>query len=183
MKGEFPKTMIHPAHAHAVIGPRQVDNRGRVSYGQSIPERYPNMLVHDPDQEEEARSRGYLAAGEAPPAPIDFEEYPLMMGHPHHKDAIPDEIIPQRMADNTIQTTVVPGRPEEYPDVIASDQAQEDAFAFRGYQRMGRSDPAAVEADAASPYVPGRVKSDYPKWVDGKLVQDPAKPASGPAQY
>ena len=141
------------------------------------------MLVENPDQEEEARARGYLAAGEAPAPPVDFEEYPLMMAHPDHRDAIPDEIIPQRMPDNSIQTTVVPGSTEQFPHVAARDEEHEAELAAKGYQRMGRSDPAAVETAAASPYVPGRTKSDYPKWVDGVLIQDPAKPASGPAQY
>lgn len=38
MKSDFPKTMRHPAHSHAVIGPKVVDWRGRVSYGQSVPQ-------------------------------------------------------------------------------------------------------------------------------------------------
>ena len=139
MKSEFPKTMIHPSHAHAIIGPRQVDSRGRVSYGQSIPERWPNMLVENPDQEEEARSRGYLAAGEAPAAPVDFEEYPLMMAHPDHRDAIPDEIVPQRMPDDSIRATIMPGRQEQFPHVQARDAEHEAELAAQGYKRDRKS--------------------------------------------
>ncbi len=166
MQSDFPKTMRHPAHSHAVIGPKVVDWRGRVSYGQSVPERYPNMLVHDIEQEDEARSRGYLPAGEAPAQPVGFSEYPLMMAHPEHIDSVPDEIVPQRMPDGSIVTTFVPGLPEKFPHIQAKDVDDEAAWAAKGYLRMGRSDVDASEASKASPYVPGATVSEYPKWVN-----------------
>lgn len=182
MTKEYPKCMVHPAHAPAVIGERQIDRLGRVSYGQSIPERFPKMWVEAPEQEEEARSRGYLALGEAPPLPVGFSEYPLMMAHPDHQDMIPDEIKAERQADGAIRTWTVPGVPEVHPHITVQNAGVEADWAARGYKRMGVSDPAA-SSSARAGYVPGTAAAEYPKWVDGQLVQDPRGPTPGPMQY
>lgn len=51
----------------------------------------------------------------------------------------------------------------------------------RGYVRMGKSDAEAMKSAKSSPYQPGK-KTEWPKWIDGKLVEDPDAPVS-PNEY
>lgn len=60
-------------------------------------------------------------------------------------------------------------------EVMAKDAHEEAELLNDGYQRKGKSDPEAVERSLANPYDPEFEADEWPKMVDGKLVQDPNK--------
>lgn len=87
----YPMVMSHPNHVPATT--RRLDNgtpgmRGEMWGGdvQGTPEKFPQVTVHNEDQEEYHRSQGYVSAGDATefnvarnnlnPAGYDFQEYP-----------------------------------------------------------------------------------------------------------
>lgn len=79
---------------------------------------------------------------------------------------------------------VTPPTYHEYPvwlknadgaEVMAKDAHEEAEFLNGGYERKGKSDPEAVERSIANPYDPDFEADEWPKMVDGKLMQDPNK--------
>lgn len=175
---EYPKTMVHP-HAQKgtvteIKGTDPVSGRPFTDR-QGTPDRLPPVHVNTAEQEAEARTRGYHAYGETPPAMThDPAEYPLMMCHPDHVDAVPDEKYPHKdETTGAVTIMVLKGKPEVLPHATVADAADEARMAAKGYRRMGTFDPVALEASIASPYVPGRVSQEWPKMVDGVMVQDP----------
>lgn len=79
---DYPKTMKHPHHQPAKLGK---------AYGQGTPEKFPEVVVHDSDQEEQHKAMGYVPNGEAsaagfaasqnaPGEDYEFHEYPKMIG-------------------------------------------------------------------------------------------------------
>jgi hypothetical protein len=114
-----------------------------------------------------------------------YNEYPLMMCHPDHVDAVPDEKVPHRDSETGPVTIVtVKGAPEVLPHVTVHNAAEEAKAHAKGYRRPGTADAEAVAASIANPHVPGRVAQEYPKYVptgehdaDGKpimkVIQDP----------
>lgn len=190
----YPKTMTHP---HARKGSyKPVPGSGRavrqddgtpgeklMAY-QGTPDRLPPLFVENAEQEERARAKGYLDFGEAPPPVAGYSEYPLMLVHPKHVDAVPEERRPYRTTEGgPLEWNIIPGKPEQFPNVTVNDADQEEAWKAKGYERPGRADPQAVADARASPYVPGRTTSEWPKMVNGVLVEDPDAPPSGPEEY
>ena len=168
----FPKPMIHPDFVPAEI----VDSGGRG--GQQIavgaPARFPPVTVETPDQEEEYRAKGYVCRGEARPQSVaGFHEYPVMLAHPDHVDAIPEQQVPRKAENGGIVYDRIPGAEEKYPPRAAANPQEEAKLIKLGYARPGLSDPRAMETAKAAPYVPGRTVEEYPRWENGHLIEDP----------
>lgn len=110
------------------------------------------------------------------------QEYPLVMRHPAEKGAeitpiiTPDPTRPGAFLTNYRST------PGQLPPVTVHTADQEAQYEAKGYKRSGNSDANAFQASFAAPYRPGAELSEWPKMVDGKLVQDPSL-ARGPVEY
>ena len=172
----YPKTMHHPhfrkGTATLVEGQDPVSGRKYRDY-QGTPDRLPPLFVENSDQEDHARARGYLDPGEAAPAAALGGEYPLVLVHPDHADAIPDDKMPQKIGDGPVTFVTIPGKPERYPHVTVQDAAQEAAWQAKGYDRPGVCDPTAVEAARANPRGVTGTGAEWPKMVNGVLMEDP----------
>lgn len=172
-KEEFPKTLHHPHFRKGKItelkGKDAVSGKAFTDY-QGEPDLFPDVVVNNPDQEAFYRAKGYLPHGEVPPAPIAYCEYPVMLSHPDHVDAVPDDFDIKKGPSGEVISTRIPGSPEKFPPVMAKDSADEDKWVKAGYKRIGNIDAAASERAKASPYDPDYKVSEYPKIVDGKIV-------------
>lgn len=181
----YPLNMTHPqgkkSEIREVAG--QDANSGRKftdTFG--TPDRFPPIVVNNQDQEEEYRAKGYLASGESPIHVDGYHDFPKWLVHPEFVEEVP---LVNALFDpeGRLVRAAIPGTPAKYPSLLVTDLAgQKTAFA-RGYIEQVAPDPRAMEALVASPYVPGRVTSEYPKMVDGVLVQDPAIDQSGFQEY
>lgn len=182
---KFHKHMVHPAHAKGTVtevrGTDPTSGRSYVDY-QGTPDRFPDVDVYSPDEEEQYRAKGYHAFGETPPGAAGHQEYPLMLTHVKCEAATPTFAAKLNSAGQVIEPEI-PGRPAKFPPLTVNSEDEEKAAIAKGYARPGKSDPAAVQASISSPYDPGRVTSEYPKMVNGKLVQDPAYDPSGRQEY
>lgn len=179
----FPKQMHHPQYVPGQV----ISNDGRGAVGvdgvgmrivSGSPARFPPVMVDDPDMEELVRSRGYLAIGEAPRV-TDYHEYPLMLQHPDHVDAVP-ATTGGEMRDGVLVTYPVAPIPEKYPNKVVNSPKEEQEWIEKGWQRPGKADDLAFERQKSAPGMPG---SEWPKWVNGVLMQDPDTKAPGPEQY
>lgn len=169
----FPKLMRHPHHRPGAAGRKTAHPSGRemlATYESGRADLFPPVQVHDPDQEAQHRALGYIGADETPKVE-GFSEYPKWVHHPDHAAEIRDQA-------GTITTA------ELFPPRLVRGEEEELAAMDEGYGESGRSDPAAYQRQAAMPYDPNRpAASEYPKMVDGVLVQDPNKPASDFQEY
>lgn len=176
MKSEFPKMMIHPAFVKGTS--RKIEgndpNSGRkfVDY-QGTPDRYPPVEVRDHNEEAYYRAKGYYIEGEPPMKATDYAEFPKMMEHPKFEEAILAQ--PEIKAPNgTVLQQQRENKPAKFPPITVNTKAEEEAWGKKGYKVKGISDPEAVQRAAAVPHDPNRLPpSEYPKMVDGVLVQDP----------
>ena len=181
----FPKQMMHPQFQPGMVQavPRgtYTDVHGvthQMSDMVGTSTRFPPMLAETPDQEAEARSRGYLAAGEAPKV-TDYSEYPMMLRHPEHRDGV--QATTEMHQVNGVWTPFpVPAIPELYPDKLVRNPEEEREWTEKGWARPGKADDRAFERARSAPGMPG---TEWPKWVDGVLMQDPDTPAPGPQKY
>jgi hypothetical protein len=119
---------------------------------------------------------------------MDYQEFPLVLNHPAHRPA-------RRIADATRGSgngleegshgfgTPEQWEPERFPQVTVTTPDQEQEYLAKGYVRAGQANAAAFSTAHASPYVAGRTTSEYPKMVNGVLVQDPNAPARGPIEF
>lgn len=60
------------------------------------------------------------------------------------------------------------------PDKLVGDEDEMTAAQALGYAPAGTPNRVAFEREHASPFVAGRVTSEYPKMVDGQVVDDPS---------
>src|SRR3984957_18868557 len=110
------------------------------------------------------------------------QEYPLVMVHPAMQAPVitpvitPDPTRPGSFLTNYRST------PGQLAPVTVNNADQEAQYEAKGYKRGGISDANAFQASFAAPYRPGADGSEWPKMVDGKLVQDPSL-AKGPQEY
>ncbi len=182
---EYPKQMVHPAYVKgtttAVHGEDSVSGRKFIDY-QGTPDRYPPVAVSNPDEEAQYRAKGYKAYGEPDMNAIGFIEYPKMMVHPQHEPAV-EAIVETRNGAGQLLSAAIPGRAAKFPPMTVNNPREEESATARGYETPGKSDPEAMAASKASPYQPGRVTNEYPKMVDGKLVQDPAIDLNAAKEY
>lgn len=118
---------------------------------------------------------------------MSHQEYPKVLRHPARqrarKTAEATPAIPPQEGRPMIPAQPEQWEPERYPDITVISVDDEQYYVAKGYQSPGMSDPAAFSTAKASPYVPGREVSEWPKMVGGKLMQDPNKPAGGPVEY
>ncbi len=113
------------------------------------------------------------------PRAAQFNEYPKMVHHPNHVDAVAASQ-GARLEDGKLVTFAIPGTAEKFPAVSVRDAAEEKAWAAKGYHAAARSDPVAFDRAIAAPGKPGE---EWPKWVDGVLTQDPEAPADLSREY
>lgn len=59
-------------------------------------------------------------------------------------------------------------------DMLASSPTDEQALTEMGFAAPGIPDPEAAQTSASSPHVPGRTVVEFPKMVDGRVV-DPGR--------
>lgn len=183
----YPKTLHHPGFVPAVCNQRTMTRKlleqgiAETDSMSAKPARFPPVTVNNEDQEQLYRAQGYRAAGERDEQ-VPHSEYPLFMKHPDHVAAVayqPANVRP----DGVVLIAEVKAVTGRFPDKLVSSPEEEEYFAAAGYLRPGRSDPDAVQASIASPYVPGRVVEPYPRMEGGLLVKDPALSTGGVQRY
>lgn len=180
-----PRTMHHPQFRKGKIteikGLDKDSGRPFTDY-QGEADTFPDVTVKDATTEAYYRSRGYLMPGEVPPPPAEYSEYPVMMIHPDHVDAVLDSFTIEKAENGEIIRHRIPGTPEKFPHRVAHSAAEEKKYAADGYARPGQSDPDAMRSAKASPYKGKRKVQEYPKMVDGKVVATD-RPVEDPNEY
>lgn len=171
----FPQMMVHPQHQSAVV--RDFNSSDGLP---GAPERFPPVEVHSADQEEALRAKGYLRYGEQMPKVAEFSEFPKMMHHPDHVDAIPPTMGVRVENGNRIEFQI-PGIPAKFPPAIVRDALEQAGWEARGYIAPGV--PGAEAAFERATLAPGKPGDEWPKWVDGVLTQDPDAPPDITGQY
>lgn len=185
---EYPKRMIHPAGVRgtttAIPGSEVYGPNGNVRYVdyQGTPDRFPPVDVVDANEEEQYRAKGYRPYGEEAVQVLAYLEYPKMLVHDEREPATP-AFAPVLNGAGQVVTPAVPGSPAKFPDLTVHNETEEFAAVAKGYRLPGTPDPDAVQAAISSPHDPHRVKSEYPKLVNGKLVHDPDVNRSGVQEY
>lgn len=181
-----PKTLHHPHFRKGKIqeikGQDPVSGRAFTDY-QGESDQFPPITVKDQHGEAYYRSRGYLAHDEAPAPPAEYAEYPVMLAHPDHVEAIADDFTIEKASNGEVTRHRIPGSPEKFPPMVANSQEDEAALGKKGYHRAGKDDPDAIRTAKAVPYKPGQKAEEYPKMVAGEIVEDPATQIGGPQQY
>lgn len=118
---------------------------------------------------------------------MEHQEYPKVLNHPAYqharKIAEATPAIPPSEGQPFIPAQPERWEPERWPQVTVMSADDEEYYLAKGYMAAGKSDPAAFSTAHASPYVAGRRVSEYPKMVDGVLVQDPNAPTTGFQKY
>lgn len=168
----YPQIMVHPQHRPAKI------HTGDARQQQpNSPERFPSVEVYTPDQEERERARGYVRFGEQMTNIPVFNEFPKIMRHPGHVDAVkPTQ--GARMENGAMITYPIPGTQEVLPDVTVANAGEQEFWERKGYRTSNSGDRQAFELAIAAPGEPG---TEYPKWVEDEngnrvLMQDPDLP-------
>jgi hypothetical protein len=184
----FPKAMVHPAHSKGIQGRPATMNKETGQFNadaiQGTPCRFPPIQAATKEEEDFYRAKGYLVDGEKAAAVVGYTEYPKMLVHPEHVDAVPDQLHAHKeTSDGPTVMTVVKGVPEKFPHAIVNSREEETAWNIKGYEMPRLPDPQAVERSRANPYDPDRKISDYPKMVNGVLIQDPKINTSGIQEF
>lgn len=187
-KFAIPIEMHHPAHDPGRPAKIATMNDGSgfspgVVIQNGTPCRYQPMSAASDEEEESLRAKGYMRKGEARKPVEGYHAFPKMLVHPDHVPAVPDEIFAERQDGGGMKTHVIKGKPEKMGPVTVNDAIEEAAWADKGYAEPVRSDPDAFQRSRAMPYDPSRVMTDYPKMVNGVLINDPALDSSGMQQY
>lgn len=173
MNEEFPKALHHPQFRKGAMkeikGIDSVSGKPFTDY-QGEPDMFPPVTVNNEQQEAFHRAKGYLMHGEVPPAPVDYAEYPLMLSHPDHVDAVPDDFDIKKSPSGEVISTRIPGHPEKFPAIMVKSPEDEQKWLEKGYARIGKTDALASERSKASPYDPNFSPEEYPKVVNGKIV-------------
>lgn len=139
----FPKKMVHPLHRKGTttaVPGVDAQSGRKFTDYQGTPDRFPPVSVEHPAQEAQHRMQGYILEGEVPPVGIEYNRYPMWM------------------------------KKDKADDVLVNSKDEEEASIKKGYAAPGTPDPQAAEAAIASPYVPGRNVVEFPKMVDGVVV-------------
>src|ERR1700721_1708649 len=114
-----PKTMHHPQYRKSV--PQAIESVD-ASSGRPFkdyvgtPELFPPVTVETADQEALYRSKGYFMPSESPPPPPEWSEYPVMLVHPDHVDAVPDETVTSGLG---LRTPTQFGQPTQHLSIRA----------------------------------------------------------------
>src|ERR1700722_16226212 len=145
MPANYPVSMLHPQFSPAVM----VDADAFES-AVGKPARYPPVQVHNAQQEEEQRARGYLRPGEAAELGDGYHEFPKIMRHPDYEPATKD-ITDAQMVDGRLQTYVIKGSPGKHPDKTVNSPKEEAHWREQGYISAGDEDPIAYGRALAAP--------------------------------
>ena len=166
----YPREMVHPGY--------RVDPNSQEAYRASQTRLAP-VTVFAPWQEDEYRAQGYRLKGENIVVPAAALEYPKTMTHPEHVEGVPatTQIV---AIDGKIEAIPIPGTPEKYPHVVVESGAEEKEWRGKGYLPAGEWNPEAYDHATVAPGVPG---GEWPKMVDGQLVQDPDAPPPPSNEY
>lgn len=97
----------------------------------------------------------------------DYQTYPLTMVHPGYT--------PPKMVKDGIDTRTV--SPERLAPVTVVNEDDQAYYEAQGYKPAGKIDPSAWVRAQANPPPPDYEPAEYPKWVNGRLVQDAAQEA------
>ena len=162
----YPVTLIHPQHQPAKPG---------VGTVAGVPEKFPEITVNSAAQEAQYRAKGYLRFREAPPAAVDYHEFPKTLRHPKYVPEQPSRIEARVEDGKIIGTYTVPMTPAIMPDLIVLNPEQEKQARDNGYKPAGEYNRKAIEAFVnKTPLVEDEVydPQEYPKWVEvnGKKV-------------
>lgn len=152
---EYPKVMTHPNAVKAKItAVESTDAAGRtVRDYMGTADRFPPVTVTNADQEERHRAQGYVTQKDQVKQQ-QYEDYPVWLKHPKTEETM-----------------------------LATSAQHEAELGEQGFQRQGVGDPEAVRRAYAVPHIPNRTTEEYPKMVNGVLVQDPEKDHTGFAEY
>jgi len=114
---------------------------------------------------------------------MEYERYPLVLRHPAYKPArkIADAVAAHPPESYFAQPEQ--WEAEKYPQVTVMTPDQEEYYTSKGYAPAGMPNAAAFQTAFASPHVAGRTTSEWPKMVNGVMMQDPNAPVPGPAEY
>ena len=107
---------------------------------------------------------------------MDYQEYPKTLNHPDFKPA-------RRIAEAVRGRNLSESEPEQweaarFPAVVVNTADDEEYYTAKGYKAAGNPDPQAFSKANASPYVAGSKHNEWPKMINGVLVQDPSLPTS-----
>jgi hypothetical protein len=160
----YPVTLVHPQHRAAELG---------LSPGQGKPERFAPVSVNSRTDEEFFRAKGYIRNGEPANVAIDHREFPKILRHPEHHDAV-QAATGAEIRDGALVTFAIPAIAEVMPDVIVNNSDEEAQWTERGYGRPGQFDPKALDSALESPKPEAYVPSEWPRWMNGKLESDPS---------
>ncbi len=157
------KTLRHPAYRKGVS--KKLPNGD----WQGEPDIFPPVTVNSPEQEAFHRAKGYLGPNERPASAVAYAEYPVMLYHPDFVEAVPTTIDIQIIDGKQHQVSVA-GKPAVLPPQTAASESEELALNERGYRRVSKSDPDAVQRAKSVPFDPDFSPEEYPKMVDGVIV-------------
>jgi len=119
-----------------------------------------------------------------------YQRYPMVMKHPGERPAVISQWVWDTAPPGGVPTTGrhVPehGEPARFQPVTVHNADDEEYHAAQGYRAPG-GDPQAfvqqVNDNIVNRKPSGYAFSEYPKWVDGVLVQDPGKPQTNFQEY
>lgn len=110
-----------------------------------------------------------------------YQRYPMVMRHPGQRAAVIsqwDEKLKRHVPEH--------GEPAKFQPVTVHNADDEEYHAAQGYRPLGgdaQTFTQQVNDNIVNPKPAGYSFSEYPKWVDGVLVQDPAKPVTTFQEY
>src|SRR5208337_69303 len=133
------------------------------------------VIVNGADSEARYRAMGYLRFGE-PRAQVDHYEYPKVLRHPEHQEAIPAQTEAKIENNRIVGTFTVPPVAAVFPDIFVKDVNEENLWRDKGYKPAGEYDKAALEAVLNGTIDEEEYEAaEFPKWIDGELItHDPA---------
>ena len=120
-----------------------------------------------------------------PPEPVaqEFREYPMVLVHPHARRAETIGVPGTEKRDSLGR--LIPGVFDQYrgtadfmPPVTVNNYDQEMFHRAQGYERGGNSSHEAFSRMTARGAGPTPEVVEYPKWVDGVLVNDAEQEAA-----
>lgn len=110
-----------------------------------------------------------------------YQRYPLVMNHPGERAAIVsqwDEHLKRHVPEH--------GEPARFQPVTVHNADDEEYHAAQGYRPVGgdaQTFTQQVNDTIVNPKPAGYAFSEYPKWVNGVLVEDPSKPKTAFQEY
>jgi len=154
MSGEYPKMMKHPHYRKGTV--HRVEGTDATS-GRKFVDHHGTADIFPPVSVKDSASENIhraqgYIAADEVVQPSSYQRYPIWM------------------------------KKSGSDDVIANTEEQEKEFLEQGYLVPGKPDSDAMERAAATPYNPTQVVVEFPKMVDGKIV-DPQAYDGSPIEY